>query len=166
MNCRLTECLMTFVKLRRQPRAYSSPPQYTTPTKFSRNVSITYTLASITKIHVLFMDLFRTNFYFFSVPLPGSPSPFAGSPDSLVQFSILSAHQFSSHASRITHCGLEIYGLMLVFPIHKHSISLQLFRGPQLLFGRSILPSQSASEYSSHPCSLERASCAAGILGP
>ena len=30
--------------------------------------------------------------------------------------------------SRKTHCGLEIYGLLLVFPMHKHSISLKLFR--------------------------------------
>ena len=33
-----------------------------------------------------------------------------------------------SHASPIAHCRLEIYRLFLVFPIHKHSISLQLFR--------------------------------------
>ena len=34
----------------------------------------------------------------------------------------------ASHASHIAHCGLELYRLFLVFPIHKHSISLQLFR--------------------------------------
>ena len=34
----------------------------------------------------------------------------------------------ASHALPIAHCGLEIHRLFLVFPIHKHSISLQLFR--------------------------------------
>ena len=34
----------------------------------------------------------------------------------------------ASHASPIAHCGLQIYRLFLVFPIDKHSISLQLFR--------------------------------------
>ena len=48
------------------------------------------------------------------------------SPGSLTKFSTLCAHQFAGHVSHIAHWGLEIYGLLLAFPIHKHSIGLHL----------------------------------------
>ena len=77
------------------------------------------------------MDAFKNHFYLFSVVVSGFSiinKTFTDSLGSLAKFSTLPEPQFAGHASRIAHCGLEIYGLLLVFLIHKHSISLQLFR--------------------------------------
>ena len=60
-------------------------------------------------------------------PFPFFKKAFAGSPlGSGAKFSTFSATQFACHESRIAHCRLEIYWLLLVFPTHKHLISLQL----------------------------------------
>ena len=46
---------------------------------------------------------------------------FAGSLGSLAKFSTLPAPKLASHGSRITFCGLEIYGLFLVINTRLHS---------------------------------------------
>ena len=121
---------MAYVKLRPQHRAYSSPSQCTTPTKFSRNVSITYSIhyKNTCAIHGFFYKSFFISSQFPSPAFPFIYKTLTGTSDSLAQFSTLPAHQFLNHASRKAHCRLEIYGSLMVFPIHKHSISQHLFR--------------------------------------